>query len=77
MLPGYIETDRLKNLLEKSAKDKNVTYDQMVTETEKKTALGRIGLPTEVASAVAFIASEAGGYISGTNFSVDGGRFGI
>lgn len=77
VLPGYIETDRLKNLLEKSAKDKNVTYDQMVTETEKKTALGRIGLPTEVASAVAFIASEAGGYISGTNFSVDGGRFGI
>ena len=49
----------------------------MVTETEKKTALGRIGLPTEVASAVAFIASDAGGYISGTNFSVDGGRFGI
>ena len=77
VLPGYIDTDRLKNLLEKSAKDKNITYDQMVTETEKKTALGRIGLPTEVASAVAFIASEAGGYISGTNFSVDGGRFGI
>ena len=77
VLPGYIDTDRLKNLLEKSAKDKNVTYDQMVTETEKKTALGRIGLPTEVASAVAFIASDAGGYISGTNFSVDGGRFGI
>ena len=77
VLPGYIDTDRLKNLLEKSAKDKNVTYDQMVTEIEKKTSLGRIGLPTEVASAVAFIASEAGGYISGTNFSVDGGRFGI
>ena len=77
VLPGYIKTDRLRNLLEKSAKDKNVTYDQMVTETEKKTALGRIGLPTEVASAVAFIASDAGGYISGTNFSVDGGRFGI
>ena len=36
VLPGYIDTDRLKNLLEKSAKDKNVTYDQMVTETEKK-----------------------------------------
>ena len=44
---------------------------------KKKTSLGRIGLPTEVASAVAFIASDAGGYISGTNFSVDGGRFGI
>ena len=77
VLPGYIDTDRLKNLLEKSAKDKNVTYDQMVTETEKTPSLGRIGLPTEVASAVAFIASDAGGYISGTNFSVDGGRFGI
>ena len=49
----------------------------MVTETKKKTSLGRIGLPTEVASAVAFIASEEGGYITGTNFSVDGGRFGV
>jgi 3-oxoacyl-[acyl-carrier protein] reductase len=28
VLPGYIDTDRLKNLLEKSAKDKNITYDQ-------------------------------------------------
>ena len=77
ILPGYIDTDRLKNLLEESAKKKNITYNQMVTETKKKTSLGRIGLPTEVASAVAFIASEEGGYITGTNFSVDGGRFGV
>ena len=77
ILPGYIDTDRLKNLLEESAKKKNITYNQIVTETKKKTSLGRIGLPTEVASAVAFIASEEGGYITGTNFSVDGGRFGV
>ena len=77
ILPGYINTDRLKNLLEDSAKKKNITYGQMVNETEKKTALGRIGLPSDIASAVAFIASEEGGYITGANLSVDGGRFGV
>ena len=58
-------------------KKKNITYGQMVNETEKKTALGRIGLPSDIASAVAFIASEEGGYITGANLSVDGGRFGV
>ena len=77
ILPGYINTNRLKNLLEDSAKKKNITYGQMVNETEKKTALGRIGLPSDIASAVAFIASEEGGYITGANLSVDGGRFGV
>ncbi|HEY6432888.1 MAG TPA: SDR family oxidoreductase [Acetobacteraceae bacterium] len=35
--------------------------------------LGRVGLPQEVAAAVAFLASPAAGYITGTMLRVDGG----
>ena len=37
------------------------------------TALGRYGKPEEVAAAVAFLASPAAGYITGTSLNVDGG----
>ncbi|MBT2469164.1 SDR family oxidoreductase [Streptomyces sp. ISL-66] len=37
------------------------------------TALGRLGRPEEVASAVAFLASADAAYITGTNLVVDGG----
>ncbi len=39
----------------------------------KQTPLGRIGRPEEVASAVAFLASEGAGYITGANIHVNGG----
>ena len=35
--------------------------------------LGRIGLPDEVAAAIAFLASSAAGYITGQTLHVDGG----
>ncbi|MFI0814894.1 SDR family NAD(P)-dependent oxidoreductase [Streptomyces sp. NPDC021098] len=37
------------------------------------TALGRYGLPSEVAATVAHLAGESGRYISGASISVDGG----
>ena len=77
ILPGYISTVRLKELLETRAENAGVTYDEMVEHTAKKTSIRRIGQPDEIASAVAFLASEAASYINGADFSIDGGRFGV
>jgi 3-oxoacyl-[acyl-carrier protein] reductase len=35
--------------------------------------LGHVGKPEDIAHAVAFLASEQAGYITGTTLSVDGG----
>ena len=77
ILPGYTNTERLKELLEKWAENSGISYDEMVESISKKTAMRRIGEPGEIASAVAFLASESANYINGSDFSIDGGRFGV
>ncbi|MGH8992062.1 MAG: 3-oxoacyl-ACP reductase FabG [Acidimicrobiia bacterium] len=43
------------------------------TELARMTPLGRLGAPEEVAATVAFLCSEAAGYITGAVLAVDGG----
>jgi 7-alpha-hydroxysteroid dehydrogenase len=51
--------------------------EQMRTHVEDSTALRRIGEPEDIAAAVVFLASPAGGYVTGTVLHVDGGAKGL
>jgi NAD(P)-dependent dehydrogenase (short-subunit alcohol dehydrogenase family) len=62
--PGYIAT--AMTLRGRSNKEWSAMWDEM-------TPLGRCGEPSEVASAVLFLASEAASYITGSVLSIDGG----
>lgn len=64
VMPGYTETDRLKQLIEK-----NPNFESAKAEIP----LGRFGQPEEFAAAVAFLASERASYITGVSLAVDGG----
>ncbi|NQV41029.1 MAG: 3-oxoacyl-ACP reductase FabG [Candidatus Marinimicrobia bacterium] len=60
--PGFIATEMIKNVPEK-------VIQMMV----KKIPMQRIGEPSEVAAAYAFLASDEASFIHGTTLSVDGG----
>ncbi|NUO98287.1 MAG: SDR family oxidoreductase [Nonomuraea sp.] len=47
--------------------------DDVIAGTERATALGRMGEPSEVASVVAFLASADASYVTGAEIVVDGG----
>jgi 3-oxoacyl-[acyl-carrier protein] reductase len=60
--PGFIQTEMTESLPEK-----------VKAEMLAQIPLGRFGTPTEVAQAVAFLASEAAAYLTGQVIHVNGG----
>ncbi|HET6331477.1 MAG TPA: 3-oxoacyl-ACP reductase FabG [Holophagaceae bacterium] len=60
--PGYIETDMTMNL-----------PADVKAEFTKQIPLGRMGSPGDIAAAVAFLASDEAGYVTGQVLSVNGG----
>lgn len=62
--PGIINTERFEELYEQSG-------DKIETRISR-IALGRLGLPADVANACVFLASDRASYISGQILGVDG-----
>lgn len=65
--PGFIETDYIKSL---------PNYSTILENVQAKNQVPFAGQPTDIAGAVAFMASEHARYITGTTLFVTGGRYG-
>jgi 3-oxoacyl-[acyl-carrier protein] reductase len=62
--PGFIDTDMTRAL-----------PDAQRQKLLERIPLGRLGSPEDIAQAVAFLASEAAGYITGATLHVNGGMY--
>jgi len=60
--PGFIETDMTEAM-----------SSEILAEAAKRLPLRRLGRPEEIAHAVAYLASEDAGYVTGQVLTVDGG----
>lgn len=73
--PGAVETDLFKRGVTGSAKASGRTYEEELQEKFiKLTPLGRMTKIEDVAQAVAFFASDAASFITGSSINVSGGR---
>lgn len=71
--PGRIATDRIIELDKIGAEKQGISIEEMSEIMKNKIPLGRYGKPQEFANVVAFLASEANTYMTGSSFLVDGG----
>ena len=66
--PGYVETELLRENMRRGSFDRH--------DLERRTPLGRLATPQEVAKVVTFVASDAASYMTASHVLVDGGWVG-
>lgn len=74
--PGWIETEASVRLAERLAKDVGTDYEggkRMIMDSLGGIPIGRPSKPEEVASLIAFLASDRAASITGAEYVIDGG----
>lgn len=74
ILPGATLTERLSGLIEKQAASQDRPVHEVEEEWKSSIPVKRFGLPEEIASVAAFLATPAAAYVNGVSIAVDGGR---
>lgn len=72
--PGRVHTPFVDGFL---AKNYPGQEKEMFAKLAATQPIGRMGTPEEIAELAYFISSDAGGFITGTNFNIDGGFLGL
>jgi len=66
--PGFIETPMVLNAL-RDSENENAMRDLIIS----RHAIGRLGVPREIADAIIFLASDESSFMTGSELVVDGG----
>ena len=74
IIPGRIDTDRVKQLDEIAGKKQGVSADQAKAKSVSAIPMARYGETPEYGRVAAFILSEAASYMTGATVQVDGGQ---
>ena len=74
IIPGRIDTDRVRQLDDINAKKQGISSDQAKQKAEAAIPLGRYGRPEEFGRVGAFLLSDAAAYMTGATVQVDGGQ---
>jgi 3-oxoacyl-[acyl-carrier protein] reductase len=73
IIPGRIDTDRVKQLDEIAGKKQGITADQAKAKSMATIPMGRYGGAAEYGRVAAFLLSDAAAYMTGATVQVDGG----
>jgi NAD(P)-dependent dehydrogenase (short-subunit alcohol dehydrogenase family) len=71
--PGNVATSMHFTALREEAEKRGITFEEMKKIEWDKIPLGRAADPAEIASAIAFLASVDGNYLTGATIDVNGG----
>lgn len=71
--PADIDTDMLRFEFKTHAKMRNISEAQVRQEFTSEYPLGRLGLPSDVANAILFLASNEAAHITGSEVNINGG----
>lgn len=73
IIPGRVDTDRVRQLDEISGKKQGITAEQAKAKSIGAIPMGRYGEPPEFGRVAAFMLSDAASYVTGATVQVDGG----
>jgi 3-oxoacyl-[acyl-carrier protein] reductase len=75
ILPERIDTDRQARMAQLTAALNGITVEQAYEQMRAHIPAGRLGRPSEVGDACAFLCSGRAGFITGQNLQLDGGAY--
>jgi 3-oxoacyl-[acyl-carrier protein] reductase len=75
LLPGVFDTDRQKTTVTAAAKQRGISFDEMVKNKVASIPALRMGEPAEFGDMCAWLCSARAGYYTGQNVLLDGGLY--